>query len=430
MKVTIEDLSPVKKKIMVELPSEDVDREFDAVYKELKEGVSIDGFRKGKAPKTVLESRYKDRVLGEVGTKLIENSYTKVISEKKLSPVAKPEIEVEGSIEEGQPFLYTMTLEIRPLVNVEGYIGIALKGERVTVGDDEIEKGMELLRERSAYVSEVERPAQDKDLVVIDFEGFSDGKPMENAKASEYPVVIGTHSLSPVIEDALKGMKKGDEKEIKIQLPEGFKHEKLVGKEVFFKVKVKGVKERILPVIDDEFAKDLKFDNIAQLKGKIKEGITREKEAAERERLRKEMIDKLIEQNKFDAPPSLVADYLQSFVSRAMENIGKGNLGPEDISEMETNPEKLKESYAIAADARVRGEMILDAIARQENITVSEDEIDLRIKAMAAQRHQSVDEFKKQLVEHKGDAMVAVGMLEEKVFDFIMAKANVTVETK
>ncbi|MEK7841786.1 MAG: trigger factor, partial [Deltaproteobacteria bacterium] len=347
-----------------------------------------------------------------------------------LSLVAQPEIEVISSIEEGQPFSYTATLEIRPLVNVEGYIGIELKGERVTVGDDEIEKGMELLRERSAYVSEVERPAQEKDLVVIDFEGFSDGKSMENAKASDYPVVLGTNSLAPVIEDALKGMKKGDEKEVKIQFPEGFKHEKLIGKEVFFKVKVKGVKERILPVIDDEFAKDLRLDNISQLKDKVKEGITREKEAAERERLRKEMIEKLIEQNKFDAPPSLVAAYLQSFVSQAMENIGKGNLGPEEISEMETNPEKLKERYAIAADARVRGEMILDAIARQENITVSEDEIDLRIKAMAAQRRQSVDEFKKQLVEHKGDAMVAVGMLEEKVFDFIMAKANVTVETK
>ena len=431
MKVTIEDLSPVKKKIMVELPSEDVDREFDAAYKELKEGVSIDGFRKGKAPKAVLENRYKDNVLREVGTKLIENSYQKVIEEKKLSIVAQPEIEVISSIEEGLPFSYNMTLEIKPLVNVEGYIGIKLKRERVTVGDDEIEKGIELLRESSAYVKVVERPAQDRDLVVMDFEGFySDGKPIESAKASDYSVVIGAHSLSPAIEDALKGMKKGDEKEIKIPLPEGFKHEKLVGKEVVFKIKVKGVKERVLPTIDDEFAKDLKFDNIAQLKDKVKEGITREKEAAGKEILRKEAIDKLIEQNKFDAPPSLVADYLQSFVSKEMERIGKGKLSPEELSEMETNPEKLKENYAIVADARVRGEMILEAIARQENITVSEDEINLRIKAMADQRHKSFDEFKKQLAEHKGEAMVAVGMLEEKVFDFIMAKADITVETK
>ncbi|HKZ46709.1 MAG TPA: trigger factor [Thermodesulfobacteriota bacterium] len=431
MKVTIEDLSPVKKKIMVELPSEDVDREFNAAYKELKEGASIDGFRKGKAPKAVLESRYKDSVLGGVGTKLIENSYQKVIEEKKLSLVAQPEIEVISSIEEGQPFSYNMTLEIKPIVNVEGYIGIKLKRERVTVGDDDIEKGMELLRERSAYVKEVERPAQDRDLVIMGFEGFySDGKPIESTKASDYPVVIGTHALSPAIEDALKGMKKGDEKEIKMPLPEGFKHEKLAGKEVVFKVKVKGVKERILPAIDDEFAKDLKFDNIAQLKDRVKEGLTREKEGVEKERLRKEAIDKLIEQNKFDAPPSLVANYLQSFVSKDLERIGKGNLGPEELSEMETNPEKLKENYAVVADARVRGEMILDAIARQENITVSEDEINLRIKAMAAQRHQSVDEFKKQLAEHKAESMVAVGMLEEKVFDFIMAKADITVETK
>ncbi|MEK6599723.1 MAG: trigger factor [Deltaproteobacteria bacterium] len=431
MKVTIEDLSPVKKKIMVELPSEDVDREFDAAYKELNEGASVDGFRKGKAPKTVLESRYKENVIRDVSKKLIEGSYQKAIEEKKLSIISQPEVDIISSIEEGQPFSYTMDIEVKPLVSVEGYIGIKLKGEKITISDDEIEKGLELLIESSAYVKEVERPAQDRDLVIMGFEGFySDGKPIESAKASDYPVVIGTHALSPAIEDALKGMKKGDEKEIKMPLPEGFKHEKVAGKEVVFKIKVKGVKERILPTIDDEFAKDLKFDNIAQLKDKVKEGLTREKEAAEKERLRKEAIDKLIEQSKFDAPPSLVANYLQLFVSREMERIGKGNLSPEELAEMETNPERLKERYAIVADARVRGEMILEAIARQENITVSENEINSRIKAMADQRHKSFDEFKKQLEEHKGEDMVSVGMLEEKVFDFIMAKADITVETK
>ena len=324
-----------------------------------------------------------------------------------------------------------MDIEVKPIVSVEGYIGIKLKGEKITISDDEIEKGLERLREHAAYVKELERPAQDRDLVVMGFEGFySDGRPIDSAKASDYPVVIGTHAVSPAIEDALKGLKKGDEKEIKMPLPEGFKHEKLEGKDVIFKIKVKGVKERVLPTIDDEFAKDLKFDNLAQLKDKVKEGLTREKEVLENERLRKEAIEKLIEQNKFDAPPSLVANYLQSFVSKELERLGKGNLSPEEIAEMEANPEKMKENYAIIADARVKGEMILEAIARQENITVSEDEINSRIQAMADQRHKSLDEFKKQLEEHKGYDMIAVGMLEEKVFDLIMAKAAVTVETK
>jgi len=218
MKVTVEDLSPVKKKIMVEVPSEDIDREMDAVYKQLGTEVRIDGFRKGKVPKAVLESRYKDHVLGEVAVKLVENSYPKVIREKNLSPVARPEIEVTRDIEQGQPFSYTATLEIRPFISVEGYIDMELKGEAVTVGDDDIEKSMEMLRERGAHFSEVERPAEEKDLVVVDYEGFLDGKPVENTKASERPVVIGSNSLVPVLESSLKGMKKGDEKEVQVKL--------------------------------------------------------------------------------------------------------------------------------------------------------------------------------------------------------------------
>jgi trigger factor len=121
---------------------------------------------------------------------------------------------------------------------------------------------------------------------------------------------------------------------------------------------------------------------------------------------------------------------LQSFVSKELERIGRGNLSPEELAEMETSPEKIKDNYAIIADARVKGEMILEAIARQENITVSDDEINSRIKAMADQRHKNLDEFKKQLEEHKGYDMIALGMMEEKVFDLIMAKADITVETK
>lgn len=423
MKVTVEDLSPVKKRLIIEVPSEDIDKEMDAVYKQFAAEIRIDGFRKGRVPKAVLESRYKEHVLGEVVSKVIENSYPKAIKEKSLSPVARPDIEVKAGIKQGQAFSYTATVEIRPLINAEGYMGMELKRQAITVSEDDIEKSMESLRERGAHFSEVERPAKEKDLAVIDFEGFSDGKPVENAKASEYPVVIGTNSLVPDIENALVGVSKGDAKEVNVRFPEDYKHKGLAGKEALFKIKVKTVKERVLPALDDEFAKDLKLDNIAQLKDKIKEAITHEKEAVEKERLKKEILEVLIERNKFDAPPSLVTSYLQTFVSQAMENIKKGRVRPEEAAE--ATPEKLRARYAKLAEMRVKEEMILDAVARQENITVSEDEIDLRIKQMADQHHQRVDELKKQLIEHGSDGMLVAGMLEEKVFDFIMEKAKI-----
>jgi len=422
MKVSIEDLSPVKKRLMIEVPPEDVEKELNAAYRELGATVSIDGFRKGRVPKAVLESRYKDYVFGEVVSKVIENSYSKVIQEKNLNPVARPDIEVKAGIERGHSFSYTATVEIRPSIKVEGYIGMELNRQEATVSGDEMEKSLELLREGHAHFSEVERSAREKDLVVIDFEGFIDGKPVENAKASEYPVVIGTNSLVPDLENVLVGVSKGDEKEVQVRFPEDYKHKGLAGKETLFKVKVKVVKERVVPVLDDEFAKDLKLDSLAQLKDKVREALTHQKEAAEKERLKKGILEKLMEKNSFDTPPALVTGYLQSFVSQAMENMKKGRVKPEDASEM--TPEKLKEKYSTIAEMRVKEEMILDAVARQENITVSEDEINSRIKEMAEQRHQRFDELKRQLMEQGSDTVLMAGMLEEKVFNFIIEKAK------
>lgn len=423
MKVSMEDISPVKKRLIIEVPPEDVDRELDAAYRELAATVSIDGFRKGKVPKAVLESRYKEHVFGEVVSKVIENSYPRVIQEKSLNPVSRPDIEVKAGIERGRSFSYTATVEVRPSIKVEGYLGMELKKEAVTVNDDEMEKSMELLREGHAHFSEVERSAREKDLVVIDFEGFIDGRPVDNAKASEYPAVIGTNALVPDIENALVGVSKGDEKEVNVRFPGDYKHKGLAGKEAVFKVKVKAVKERVVPALDDEFAKDLKLDSLAQLKDKVREALTHQKEAAEKERLKKEMLERLMEKNSFDTPPALVAGYLQSFVSQAMENMKKGRVKPEDAAEM--TPEKLKEKYSAIAEMRVKEEMILDAVARQENITVSEDEINSRIKEMAEQRRQRFDELKRQLMEQGSDTVLMAGMLEEKVFDFILERAKI-----
>ncbi|MBI3398008.1 MAG: trigger factor [Deltaproteobacteria bacterium] len=423
MKVLVEDISPVKKRLMIEVPSQDVDREMDAVYRELGGKVSIDGFRKGKIPKTVLESRYKDYVLGEVVSKLIEHSYPKVIREKDLSPVATPQIDVKAGIEEGQAFSYTATVEVKPPVQVEGYISMELKREAVAVAEDEVEKAMEILRERNAYYNEVDRPAQEKDLALVDFEGFIDGKPIKNGKASDFYTVIGSKRLVPDLENALVGMKKGEDKEVKALFSKEYGYKELADKEAIFKLKLKTVKERALPALDNEFAKDLKLDNITQLRDKVKEGIEQQKKTHERERLKKKILEKLLSKNSFDTPPALVTAYLQSMISQTMDNVKKGIIKAEDGADI--TPEKLKEKYAKVAETRAKEEMVLDAIARQENITVAEEELNVKIKEMASQRYQNFDSFRKQLIEEGADSVLMAGMREEKIFDFIIAKARI-----
>ncbi|HBR16806.1 MAG: trigger factor [Deltaproteobacteria bacterium RIFCSPLOWO2_12_FULL_43_16] len=418
MKVSIEDLSPVKKRILIEVPPEDVDQEMEAVYRELGEKVSIDGFRKGKIPKAVLESRYKDYVLGEVVSKVIENSYPKAIMEKSLSPVSRPDIDVKEGIKQGKPFSYSATVEVRPPIKVEGYIGIEFKREAVVVADDEVEKTMVALRENNAYYNEVERPAQEQDMVLVDFEGFIEDKPIKNGKASDFYTIIGSKKLVPDIENALIGMKKGEEKEVKARFPNEYGHKELADKEGLFKLKLKVVKERVLPVLDDEFAKDLKLDNVAQLKDKVREGIKLQKEAAEKEKVKKEILEKLIEKNSFDTPPALVANYLQSMISQTLEKVKKGMVRPEDAADM--TYEKLREKYAKVAEIRAKEEMILDAIARQENITVSAEEVDLRIREIAVQRYQNYEGLKKKIIEEGSESIIMAGMLEDKVFDFVI----------
>lgn len=422
MKVSIEDLSPIKKKMLIEVSSQDVDKEMDAVYQELSEKVSIDGFRKGKVPKGILETRYKEYVLGEVVSKVIEASYPQAIRESSLSPVSRPDINVKEGIERGKPFSYTATFEVKPPIKIEGYLGMELKRETVTAADDEVEKALEALSERNAYYKEVDRPAQENDAALIDFEGFIDDKPIKNGKTSDFYTVIGAKRLLPVLENAMIGMKKGDEKEIKVKFPAEYSQKELADKEALFKLKVKAVKEQLIPKLDDEFAKDLKLDNLAQLKDKVREGIKLEKEAAERARLKKEILEKLIERNSFETPPSLVANYLQSMISRTMEGIKQGKLKVEDPTE--ATYEKLRNKYAKIAETRAKEEIILDAVAKHENISVTAEELDLKVKQIAQQSYQNFDSLKRQLIEQGSDSILMAEILEDKVFDFIIEKAS------
>jgi len=216
--------------------------------------------------------------------------------------------------------------------------------------------------------------------------------------------------------------KKGEEKEVKVKFPAEYSEKELADKEALFKLKVKAVKERDMPKLDDEFAKDLKLDNLAQLKDKVREGIKLEKEAAERARLKKEILEKLIERNSFETPPSLVANYLQSMISRTMEGIKQGKLKVEDPTE--ATYEKLRDKYAKVAETRAKEEIILDAVAKHENISVTAEELDLKVKQIAQQSYQNFDSLKRQLIEQGTDSILMAEILEDKVFDFIIGKAR------
>jgi len=422
IKVALEELSPVKKRLTIDIPAEEVDREVNDAYMKLRSTINIDGFRKGKVPVSVLEMRYGSQLLDEVSTKLIEQTFPKAVRDKGLSPVAMPRIETQG-IKRGKPFVYDATIEIGPNLDPQGYSGMEVKSElekEPEVADKDIDEVMSTLREQRAEYNDVERGAEEGDLVVIDFTSTIDGEEPKDSGAEDYMVKLGDKTMLPGFEDALKGIKKGDQKEIKLVLPYDFHEVAIAGKEAAFKVKVKAVKEKVLHDLDDEFAKDLECENLDELRSKVRDNIVAQRKAIVTKEVKEKVTAELIEKNSFDLPESLLNQYVKPMLEKVDGNIKQGTSEPEDAH---LSREALEKKYAKIAESQLRRDMIMDAIAEKESLTVSSEEIDARIADVAKESGESVEAVKENIEKQNMTTLLKKSLLDEKVFSVIFEKA-------
>jgi trigger factor len=415
MKVDIEDLSSIKKKLTIEVPPGDVAKEFKAAYRAIKGTADLPGFRKGKVPEKVLRQKFAGHVMGDVATKLIEKTYPEAVKDKDLTPVERPSIEVKN-IEEGSPFLYSATVEVNPRFDVKGYRGMGLEKGSVEVTDREVEEGLNRLRENHGEFKDVERPAAKGDMVMVDFEGTMDGKPIEGGRAADFPIILGEGQLIPGFDESLTGACAGTDVEVKTTFPANHKDKTVAGKDALFKVRVKAVKKRVLPGLDDEFAKDLNCDTLEELEAKVREEIVKVKQREEEERLRQEAIEKLSGMNPFEVPGALVDRYLASILSTVVENMKRGIVDPLDRG---LPTEKLKDRYRGVALKRARAEIIIDSIARKENVEVSEHELDDDIKKMAQKTNTTPEALRGRLEKEGTLEVIKDGLKREKVFEII-----------
>jgi trigger factor len=422
MKVAVEELSQIKKKVRIDIPAEDVDKELKAAYKKLQSSVKVDGFRKGKAPIPVLERRYGRQVLDEVSTKLIEDSFLKAMLDKRLSPISMPHIDA-NTIETGKPFIYDATIEVKPELSLEGYIGMAIKKDIDKVPDvtgEEINEALERIREQRAEYVDVERAASDGDLLFIDFKGTVDGQEINDGSATDYPLKIGENALLPGFEEALKGVKKGDTREVKLTLPYDYREKALAGEEVIFNVTVKSVKEKVLHKLDDEFARDLECKDLGELRSKVRERMIDEEKRVMRERLKAKVMGELIAINKFEPPQSLLTKYMKPVLERAIDNIKRGIGDPEDAN---LTDDALNGKYLKITERQLRRDMILDSIAEKEGITISPEEIDAKIEDVAKNSGETPETVKKNIEKQNMVNLLKKSLLDEKVFEFILSKA-------
>jgi trigger factor len=314
-------------------------------------------------------------------------------------------------------------VEVGPNLNPEGYVGMAVREEldkEPDVTDDDISEVLARLREQRAEFNDVERGAEEEDLLFLDFTSTVDGEELKDSHAEDYMVKIGEKSMLPGFEEALVGLKKGDTKEIKLTLPYDFHEVAIAGKEAVFNVTVKSVKEKVLHEVDDEFAKDIECESLDDLRSKVRESIVSERKAMVMREVREKVVKELIEKNSFELPASLLKRYVKPLLERAEENIKKGSSEPEDAH---LSKEALEKKYTKVAESQLRRDMLMDAIAAKEKITVSSEEVEVKIAEVAKESGESVEKVKKNIEEQKMTTLLKKSLLDEKVFTLILSKA-------
>lgn len=424
MEVAVENLSSLRKSLKITLPKDVVLPKLNASYQKLQSQVSIKGFRKGKVPMKVLEKSYSDRIQNEVGDTLIQETYFDALAKVKLDAVVHPDIKAFTFAEDGT-FAYEAEVEVKPEFELADYKGIIVEHPEITVTEEEINSSIEKTRREMAPLqAATDRGVQQDDLIIIDFQGFENGEAMKHVNGTEFPVDIGSGRFGKEFEEMLLGLNKGEESTREVQFPVDFANTTLAGKTVEFKVTVKDIKERLLPAIDDDFAKDVsdEFSTLADLTSSISKKIRKEKETAMEGDITDKVMLKLVEAHDFELPARLVAYEIDSLAKDFEENLKRQNLTLEAIG---LSREKLAETYRSAAEKRVKGDFILKKVAEVEEIKLSNEDITNGYKRIADQYGMKVDEVKEYFKGRNNLLPFMNELLNEKILTFLRDSATV-----
>ena len=426
MKTRLQDISPVKKKLEIEIEAGEVDKKINEAYRELGKGVKLPGFRPGKVPRKILERRFGNQVMDDVTRRLVSESLPKAVEETNAYPLTMPAIENE-MLKVGQNFKFSAVMEVRPEFELKDYMGLEVEKEICSVNDEDVENQLEEIRKTHGQLASVEtdRGAREEDFAVIEYEGFEDGKALEGVKESNFLIKLGGNDFHPDFEKALIGLKKGDTTPIHVSFEDDYPQSRLAGKNVKFQVKVIDIKEMNLPELDDAFAKNLgaDFRDLNELKEKIKESLTeREEKRVDRE-LKMRLLKKISDTVDFELPESLVESELQGAVENIRQNLIRSGSNLEKAG---LNEEKLKEDLRPASEKRVKDMLVLGEIARENELSVTEAEISGGFKELALSTGQEPEALRKYYEANNLKESFRQQLLEEKALNYLVKGANIT----
>ncbi|OGR07786.1 MAG: trigger factor [Deltaproteobacteria bacterium RIFOXYD12_FULL_50_9] len=426
MQVVVEDVSALTKKLKVVLPAELVAKKIGDAYQALSGKVAIKGFRKGKVPQHILEKTHGEQLKQDVADKLVQDTYFDALEQVKLDAVVHPEIKKHEYSEDGS-FVYEAEVDVRPKFELGQYKGLAIEHPEVAVSDVEIDREINQLRRDMAPLRTVagDRPAQLDDVAIIDFQAFDSGKLIKQVGAVDYTVDLGAGRNGKEFEARIIGMKKGDKDTMEVPFPPSFPNPLLAGKKVEFLIEVKDVKERVPAALDDEFAKDVneEFQTVADLKKSISERLLKQKKEAEEGDLSDKLMLKLLENNTFEVPNRLVAYEVNELINQFEAKLKQQGMTLE-LAGVKTDD--LVKQYRESAERRVRGDFVLKAIAKQESVTLSDEDIAQGFARIADEYGMTVDEVKKYFRKREELLPFMNEMLNEKILKLLREHAVIT----
>ena len=398
MSLQVEKLEHNMAKLTIEVSEEDVEKALQAAYLKERSRISLPGFRKGKVPRQMIEKMYGPEVFyDEAANHMISEAYGKAYEECELEIVSQPKVAIT-QLEKGKPFIFTAEVAVKPEVTLGEYKGLKVDKVSTRVTQKEVDEEIDRERERNARTIEVtDRPVQDKDQVILDFEGFVDGVAFEGGKGENYPLTIGSGAFIPGFEEQLIGAEIGKETEINVTFPEEYQAKELAGKEAVFKCTVHEIKAKEIPELDDEFVSDVseESETVDAYKAEVKAKIKERKEREGRQKKEDQAVEQAVANAQIDIPDPMIDLQTKQMADDFARRIMQQGMSLEQYFQFTgLSEEKMMEEFRPQAEKRIRTRLVLEAVVAAENIEVSDERLDEELKKMADSYQMEVEKLK------------------------------------
>ena len=425
MSVQVEKLEKSMAKLTITVEAAKFDAAVDSAYQKNKGKIALPGFRKGKAPRAMIEKMYGTGVFFEdAANELIPEAYETAAKESELEIVAQPEIEVT-QMDKGTDFIFTATVAIKPEVTLGDYKDIEVEKKEAEVSEEEITAEIDKAREANSRLITIEdRATEDGDTVIIDFDGYVDGKQFEGGYAEDYTLVLGSHSFIDNFEDQLVGKNLGEDVEVNVTFPEEYHVDELKGKPALFKVKIKEIQKKELPELDDDFAQDVSdFDTLDEYKADVEKKILENKENQIKREQEDQIIEKIIENAQMEIPQQMIAAQTRQMTQEFAQRLQSQGLSLEQYMQFTgLTPQKMMEDLEPQALKRIQSRLVLEAVVAAENIEASDEEIDKELENMASMYQMEIDKLK-ELIGDDEKKQIGMDLAVQKAVEFVVKEA-------